>query len=148
MGKICPRCGKAIPRGALHQCHLASAPVRNRQRERERRSQETWRDGYGPEYQRIRTSVLAASSGCCEACGAQVFVATRRGWKKAVRDFGGTHHLVPLSQGGANTTDNLACLCARCHGIAHSKAFVNAANSRGVISKSWALRFIRELYSA
>lgn len=147
MGKVCPRCGKAIPRGALHNCHLATAPVRNKQRERERRSKELWREGYDKEYRQVRNGLLTASGGLCEACGEQVFVPTHRGWRKARRDFGGTHHLVPLSQGGANSTDNLTCLCARCHGIAHSHAFIEAANARGVISKSWALRFIRELYS-
>lgn len=145
MGKVCPRCGKAIPRGCLHHCRLAPEPVRNKRRERERRSHERWRSEYDQEYKAVRTGVIVACNGLCEACGEPVFVPTQRGWKKAASNFGATHHLVPLSQGGANSADNIACLCARCHGIAHSREFITAANERGIISKSWALRFINTL---
>lgn len=144
MGKVCPRCGKAIPRGALHHCPLASKPTRNAAREREKRSRETWRDSYNREYRDARKTVIRASNGLCEACGAPVFTCTRRGWKKVARDFGGTHHLVPLSRGGTNDPENVAVLCARCHAIAHTRAFGESATEQGIISKSWALRFIRD----
>lgn len=134
MGRVCPRCGRAIPRGASHVCPLATVPSRDRARERERRDRETWRDGYSSrEYRAARDAALARSRGLCEACGAVTFVRTSRGWRKVASDYGATHHVVPLSGGGANDPSNVVVLCARCHGLAHSAACAGSATSGELI---------------
>lgn len=123
MGRVCPRCGRPVPRGERHLCPLAAAPSRDRARERERRGREEWRRSYSSrEYRRAREAALARSRGLCEACGSVVYVRTSRGWRRAARDFGATHHVRPLSQGGSNDPSNVVVLCARCHGIAHTAA--------------------------
>lgn len=137
MGRVCPRCGRAIPRDARHVCPLATPPSRDRARERERRSKESWRQGYGPDYQKARNAALTRSHGLCEATGEVVFRRTSRGWRKVSRDFGGTHHVVPLSRGGANDPANVVVLCARAHGVAHS------AECEGIVTAAALLRRIR-----
>lgn len=151
MGKLCPWCGKAVPRGTVHAC--PKRPKRGRdsrdaRRADLRRSGETWRKEYGEAYKRARDGVLAASGGKCEACGVIVFVPTARGWRKLARDFGATHHLVPLSEGGGNSRENIAVLCARCHGVAHSRAFARAREALGDdVPKGALISLIRRLAS-
>lgn len=41
----------------------------------------------------------------------------RCGWRKASCD---AHHIIPLSQGGANTICNCEVLCPNCHRIKHT----------------------------
>ena len=77
-----------------------------------------------------------------------VFVPTARGWRKLARDFGATHHLVPLSEGGGNSRENIAVLCARCHGVAHSRAFARAREALGDdVPKGALISLIRRLAS-
>lgn len=136
MGRVCPRCGRAIPRGALHRCPMASAPSRDRARERERRDREAWRGGYSSrDYAEARTRALERSHGRCEACGAPVFERSGRGWRKVARDFGGTHHVVPLSRGGANDPSNVVVLCARCHGLAHSSRCAGSEGAAELLAR-------------
>lgn len=134
MGKICPWCGKQIPRGVSHVCAKKpqSPNRRDRERERVRRSQEIWRQKYSDKrYKESRRLVISRSYGLCEACGSIVFVSTNRGWKRILKSsFSGTHHVVPLSKGGTNDPSNIIVLCARCHGIAHSVA------CDGIVSKA------------
>lgn len=129
MGRVCPRCGRAIPRGSVHRCPMAPGPSRNKARERERRDRETWRGGYSTrEYQSARKRALERSDGRCEVCGTPVFDRTGRGWRRVSRDYGGTHHVIPLSGGGSNSEGNVVVLCARCHGLAHSKRCKGSAS--------------------
>ena len=116
-------------------CPLAPAPSRDRARERERRSREGWREGYGPEYRKARNAALERSQGLCEATGEPVFRRTSRGWRKIARDFGGTHHVVPLSRGGTNDPSNIVVLCARAHGAAHSAACEGASSAPALLCR-------------
>lgn len=151
MGKVCSWCGKAIPRGTVHSCPKRPKrdhDSRDARRADLRRRSETWRDLYGSDYKRARERQIRASEGKCEACGRTVFVHAARGWRKAGRDFGATHHLVPLSEGGTNAPENIAVLCARCHGIAHSMAFARARERLGDdVPKGALLALIRRLAS-
>lgn len=151
MGKVCSWCGKAIPRGTVHSCPRRpkrEKDSRDARRADLRRSNETWRKEYGEAYKRVRDAQIRAAGGKCEACGQVVFVSTVRGWKKLNRDFGATHHLVPLSAGGTNAPENIAVLCARCHGIAHSRAFADARKRLGDdVAKGALLSLIRRLAS-
>ena len=54
----------------------------------------------------IRTAVLDEDSEC-EICGF--------GFSPALQ----IHHILPVSVGGDNDTDNLACLCPTCHAVLH-----------------------------
>lgn len=134
MGRVCPRCGRAVPEGTRHACPLATAPARDRARERERRRRETWRSSYSSrEYREARDAAIERSHGACEACGSVVYVRTSRGWRKIARDFGATHHVRPLSRGGSNDASNVVVLCARCHGIAHSAACEGEWDAAGLL---------------
>ena len=136
MGRVCPACGRAIPRGALHRCPMAARPGRDRERETARRDREGWREGYGGRaYRDARDAALERSRGMCEACGATVFERSERGWRKVARDYGATHHVVPLSRGGANEASNVVVLCARCHGLAHSSRCKDAAGAGELIGR-------------
>lgn len=150
MGRLCPWCGRAIPRGTVHQCprRPKRRDSRDVRRDDLRRSKETWRQGYGKDFKRARDGQIRASEGKCEACGRTVFVHGDRGWRKLAPDFGAVHHLVPLSRGGTNARSNLAVLCARCHGAAHSKAFADAAEAFGAdVPKGALLSLVRRIAS-
>lgn len=124
MGRVCPRCGRAVRAGERHACHLApKGGRRDTDKEAARREGEAWRKRYDGEFRRIRSLLVAECEGRCEVCGSVVYRRTTRGWRKVARDFGGVHHLVPLSKGGRNSKGNAALLCARCHGAAHSAAY-------------------------
>lgn len=64
----------------------------------------------------VRAAVLARASGRCEFCGTPGFV-TCQG-----EVFLETHHIVPLSQGGADSTKNVAAVCPNHHREAHHGA--------------------------
>ena len=64
----------------------------------------------------VRCRALERAKGLCEYCANQGF-ATADG-----RIFLETHHIVPLSEGGADTEDNVAALCANHHREAHHGA--------------------------
>ena len=67
--------------------------------------------GYTRHYERVRAWVLAHNPLCvlCRAEG-RLTVAEH------------THHVVPLSEGGANTARNLVPLCREHHAWVHTKA--------------------------
>jgi 5-methylcytosine-specific restriction enzyme A len=77
-------------------------------------SQRLLRQGFA--YERnpeIRNAVLRRAAGCCEYCGANGFEAV-----------GGsiyleTHHVVPLSEKGSDSTGNVVALCPEHHRQAH-----------------------------
>lgn len=137
MGRVCPACGRAIPRGTLHRCPNASAPSRDGARERERRGRESWRASYTSRaYESARKAALERSHGLCEACGTPVFGRRGRdGWRRLSRDFGATHHVVPLSRGGSNEASNVVVLCARCHGLAHSTRCAGSRDAGELIAR-------------
>ncbi|WP_186623170.1 HNH endonuclease [Pseudomonas zeae] len=62
---------------------------------------------------KVRQSVLARSKGCCEYCG-------RIGFRKTNGDiYLETHHVVSLSEVGADTPENVIALCPEHHREAH-----------------------------
>lgn len=61
----------------------------------------------------VRAATLARAKGICEFCGAEGFV-TRAG-----TIYLETHHVVPLSEGGADNVYNVSALCPNDHREAH-----------------------------
>lgn len=61
----------------------------------------------------VRAAVLVRASGRCEFCGSPGFVTA------AGQLFLETHHIVPLSEDGADVVTNAAALCANHHREAH-----------------------------
>ena len=61
----------------------------------------------------VRAAVLARAAGRCEFCDAPGFV-TSSG--EVVLD---THHIIPLSEGGADSVRNAAAVCPNHHHEAH-----------------------------
>lgn len=61
----------------------------------------------------VRRRVLTRASGCCEWCGKRGFL-TQDG-----RIYLETHHIEPLSEGGADSETNVAALCPNHHREAH-----------------------------
>ncbi len=57
---------------------------------------------------RRRRSLRKKQGGGCLDCGVDV-----------VHEPSQIHHVVPLSQGGDNSLDNLVLLCPECHGWRH-----------------------------
>lgn len=64
----------------------------------------------------VRFAVLARANGHCEQCGASGFV-TASG-----SIYLETHHVVPLSEGGADSSSNVVALCPNDHRRAHYAA--------------------------
>jgi 5-methylcytosine-specific restriction endonuclease McrA len=60
----------------------------------------------------IRRVVLLRSAGVCECCGTIGFLT-------AAGVYMETHHVVPLSELGRDSTDNVVALCPNCHKAAH-----------------------------
>lgn len=61
----------------------------------------------------VRSLVLARAQGCCEYCGA-------KGFETASGSiYLETHHVVPLCEGGKDSTHNVAALCPEHHRQAH-----------------------------
>ncbi len=71
----------------------------------------------------LRSRTLERAKGACEYCASQGFQMTDG------RIYLETHHVVPLSEGGTDTQDNLVALCANHHREAHHGA--RAAEIRG-----------------
>lgn len=68
----------------------------------------------------VRDVVLQRAQGICELCGEPGFTT------KAGSVFLETHHVVPLSEGGADTVNNVAALCPNDHREAHHGARASA----------------------
>lgn len=62
--------------------------------------------------QEVRRRVLTRAAGLCERCGI-------KGFRTAVGVYSETHHVVPLSESGRDSTDNVVALCPICHRAAH-----------------------------
>lgn len=132
MGRICARCGALIREGERHVCPMRAARkqkpgkhTRTKEEEAARAKSEPFREGYGAGWRSARKACIARTGGACAVCGRAVYVSDNRGgWRKVRRDFGGVHHLRPLSAGGTNDQSNLVVLCAECHGRAHKKGAV------------------------
>jgi hypothetical protein len=66
--------------------------------------------GYPADWDRRSRGVKSSAGFRCQKCG-----------------LGGdrvklaTHHIVPLSKGGSNSSGNLICLCEKCHSMSHSR---------------------------
>lgn len=54
------------------------------------------------------------ANGICELCGKPAPFVTAKG-----RPFLEVHHIIPLSEGGEDTTENVAALCPNCHRMCH-----------------------------
>lgn len=61
----------------------------------------------------VRRHVLRRANGSCEYCGERGFILPDG------RLYLETHHIVPLSENGADTVQNVAALCANHHREAH-----------------------------
>lgn len=64
----------------------------------------------------VRDAALTRASGACELCGQRGFV-TQSG-----TIYLETHHVQPLSEGGADSEDNVVALCPDDHRRAHYSA--------------------------
>lgn len=79
--------------------------------EERRRARQTWRKGYSdPEYRQNRRERYESAHGCCEECGTPLLGRAFPDGEPWECD-----HLVALSDGGSNTTENLRCRCIPCH---------------------------------
>ena len=56
---------------------------------------------------RTITKILKRSNAKCVICG----------WDESTCDI---HHIIPKSQGGSNTSDNLIIVCPNCHRVIHA----------------------------
>lgn len=65
-----------------------------------------WRQRYPPDWNVLRERVMERDANACTACGSRQ--------KPLV-----CHHVVPLSQGGSNSPQNLRTLCDPCHRARH-----------------------------
>lgn len=73
--------------------------------------QQQW-DGYGPGWNSKRKKTLKRDNYTCQRCGY-----TKDDSHASVPLQ--AHHIVPRSEGGPDTLDNLITLCRRCHGVQH-----------------------------
>lgn len=62
----------------------------------------------------VRAYVIKRANYHCELCGTDKTFLTENN-----RKYFEVHHLIPLSQGGADTIMNTVCLCANCHREIH-----------------------------
>jgi hypothetical protein len=74
--------------------------------------------------QAVRSHAIARSKGRCEWCGAQGFALDNGSV------FLETHHVVPLSESGADTIFNVVALCANHHREAHFGSLRHAMRER------------------
>lgn len=81
----------------------------NRDYDRHHRTEENYSRYHNSRWKEIRSAQLHRQP-LCEMC------------KKEGRYVAATlvHHIIPLSEGGANAADNLMSLCVSCHGKIHS----------------------------
>jgi 5-methylcytosine-specific restriction protein A len=80
----------------------------------------------------VRARVLARAAGRCEFCGSLGFRTT------GGSIFLETHHVIPLSENGADAVSNVAALCANHHREAHHGA--SASTIRAALLKRIARR--------
>lgn len=115
-GRLCSRCGRPVPEGkSCPRCGSArSASRRTKDAERARKSENPWRSEYGSaEYQRNRQIALDKTDGRCAVSG--IRIADKRNGRWVMRQNGGVHHIVALSEGGDNSVGNLLPLDVRVH---------------------------------
>ncbi len=67
--------------------------------------------------QALARQVKEQTGGTCQCCG------DRLDNRVLSRRFVHAHHLEPLSEGGADTGDNMVVLCPNCHARLHAKTF-------------------------
>jgi len=70
--------------------------------------------GYGPNWDKLRKKTLERDNYTCQRCGYDPGCTGRSVPLQA-------HHIVPRSDGGADSLDNLITLCRSCHGVQHPK---------------------------
>ncbi len=61
----------------------------------------------------VRNAVLLRAGGICEHCGEQGFMTSGEGF------YLETHHVIPLSEGGADHVSNVVAICPNDHRKAH-----------------------------
>jgi 5-methylcytosine-specific restriction endonuclease McrA len=84
-----------------------SSRVEVEPKQKERTGKVWQRDG------RVRDAVLLRANGRCEYCG-------KPGFRTVVGDtYLETHHVIPLSEKGADSTSNVVALCPNDHREAH-----------------------------
>lgn len=76
---------------------------------------------------RVRSAALLRAGGCCEYCDVAGFA------RADGAIYLGTHHIVPLHEGGPDTVANVICLCPNHHREAHFGA--DAARLREAFQK-------------
>lgn len=109
--RICPKCGKVVS-GSCPRCRSRSK--RTPAQERERKKTNPWRSHYqSKEYRDARQVALSRTDGRCAVSG--VRIADYRNGQWVLRKNGSVHHIVPLSQGGRDTPDNLLPLSVSVH---------------------------------
>jgi 5-methylcytosine-specific restriction enzyme A len=93
----CLDCGRLTPHGS--RC-LPHQRVKERAHTNERKHDKAQRQ--------VRHALDKAGQGTCSHCGGAFFA-------KALQ----VHHVIPKSEGGVDTLENLAILCRACHVTAH-----------------------------
>ena len=95
-----PGCGRLADREQYCAEHQATA---NRNYNKYERDPESYKR-YGRSWKRIRYQYIKAHP-LCEQCRAQ----------NRLTPTEEVHHILPLSKGGSNETENLMALCKSCH---------------------------------
>ena len=111
---FCPYCGRIVPAGV--RCDCRPRPKRRPTKsDTTRAAREPWRKNYSSqEYQRARQQAIARSKGHCVDCGKVCAYYDGSKWRTA--GLGGeVDHIKALSEGGANSSGNLALRCKSCH---------------------------------
>ena len=71
-----------------------------------------------PQWKEIARQVRIRDNMTCQMCGRKVWGSDSH-----------VHHIVPLSQGGTTTLDNLILLCSDCHSKVHNR-YLNVRNRK------------------
>lgn len=115
--RICPRCGKVVDGRCDCMSRSAAKPKRIQRdvrREADRAKANPWRAHYrSRKYKQACQVALSRTGGKCAVSGAQI--ADYRGGRWVMRECGGIHHRVPLSQGGTDDPENLVPLHVSVH---------------------------------
>jgi len=95
-------CGEEICREVIDE----KVKHKNYRRKEKKIANGTWRSGIEQEK---RTAILERDQNKCSRC------------RKVSCDFGAmqVHHIIPVSEGGADEYDNLITLCTLCHTKVH-----------------------------
>jgi len=80
-------------------------------------------------YAALRKQVYRRDVGCCRVCGAAVKLVTDNPLLLAH-----LHHVTFRSAGGADTTDNTAIVCPRCHDAVHQHRLDIEGNADHVLT--------------